>query len=180
MFSFCLTEKVVSPNKAKYSNSVQSFKKGCLHYQWKLEFVRNTFTLKLVLKKLWRNSHHFCGKFKNGHDKDSGAGRAGESLFKYGLLANLPNLDTQENQLREDKLLQIMPKITKAEKTKHLGNFVLDVFNTFSIELNVNLLPPNYFIILYTIPKILTCTTIWKSNPRANVNQKKKKKKNSS
>ena len=148
MFSFCLTEKVVSPNKAKYSNSVQSFKKGCLHYQWKLEFVRNTLPWKLVLKKLWRNSHHFCGKFKNGHYKDSGAGRAGQSLFKDGLLANLPNLKTQESQLRERiKLFQIMPKITKAEKTKRLGYFALDVVNRFSIELNVKLSPPNYFII---------------------------------
>ena len=34
-------------------------------------------------------------------DPNSGAGRAGESLFKKGLLANLPNLKTRENQLRE-------------------------------------------------------------------------------
>ena len=34
-------------------------------------------------------------------EQDSGAGRAGESLFKKGLLANLPNLKTRENQLRE-------------------------------------------------------------------------------
>ena len=60
-------------------------------------------------------------------EQDSGAGRARESLFKKGLLANLPNLKTKENQLREDKLLQIIPKITQAEKTKRLGNFALDV-----------------------------------------------------
>ena len=65
-----------------------------------------------------------------------------------------------------------MPKITKAEKTKLLGNFALDVVDRFSIELNINLLLPNYFIILYPIPKILTCITIWKLNARANVNQK--------
>ena len=40
-----------------------------------------------------------------------------------------------------------MPKITKAKKTKPLGNFALDVVNRFSIELNVKLSPPNYFII---------------------------------
>ena len=56
--------------------------------------------------------------------QDSGAGRAGQPLFKDGLQANLP-----------------------AEKTKHLGYFALDVVNRFSIALNVNLSPPNDFII---------------------------------
>ena len=40
-----------------------------------------------------------------------------------------------------------MPKITQAEKTKLLENFALDVVNRFSVQLNVNLSPPNYFII---------------------------------
>ena len=80
--------------------------------------------------------------------QDSGAGRAGESLFKDGLLANLPNLKTQKKSIKiEDKLFHIMPKGTKSEKTKLLGNFALDAVNKFSIQLNVNLSPPNYFII---------------------------------
>ena len=40
-----------------------------------------------------------------------------------------------------------MPKITQAEKTKRLGNFALDVVSRFSVQLNVILSPPNYFII---------------------------------
>ena len=57
-------------------------------------------------------------------DPDSGAGQAGESLFKDGLLANLPThyLDTRhlsenirKSIKRDDKLLQIMLKRTKVE-----------------------------------------------------------------
>ena len=40
-----------------------------------------------------------------------------------------------------------MPKITKAERTKRPGNFALDVVYRFFVQLNVNLSPPNYFII---------------------------------
>ena len=69
-------------------------------------------------------------------DPDSGAGRAGESLYKDGLQENPTThfLDTRhlsenirKSIQRNDKLLQIMTNRTKAEKTKLLSKFALDV-----------------------------------------------------
>ena len=61
-------------------------------------------------------------------DPDSGAGQAGESLFQDGLLANPPThyLGTRHlsgnirKPIKRDNKLRIMPKRTKAEKTKLL------------------------------------------------------------
>ena len=74
----------------------------------------------------------------------SGAGRAGESLLKDNLLANSPThyLDTRhfskkkKSIKRDNKLLQIMPKITKEEKAKHLANFALDVVDKCTAKIN--------------------------------------------
>ena len=69
-------------------------------------------------------------------DPDSCAGQAGESLLKDGLLANSPThyLDTQhlsenirKSFKRDNKLLQIMAKRTKAEIEKLLASFALNV-----------------------------------------------------
>ena len=77
-------------------------------------------------------------------DPDSAADLIGESLFKDGLQANLPthHLDTRhlsENirkSIKRDNKLQIMPKRTKAEKTKLLANFALDVIDRCTAEIN--------------------------------------------
>ena len=79
-------------------------------------------------------------------DPDSGAGQAGESLFKDCLQANPPTHYPDTRHLSENlrksikrddnKLLPIMAKRTKAEKTKLLANFALDVVDRRTAEIN--------------------------------------------
>lgn len=78
-------------------------------------------------------------------DPDSSAGRAADSLYKDGLLENKPchYIDTRHLSesirkaiKRDQKLLEIMPKRTKAEKTKLLHNFALDAVDRCTAEIN--------------------------------------------
>lgn len=78
-------------------------------------------------------------------DPDSSAGRAADSLFKDGLYKVKPvhYLDTRhlsesirKSIKRDEKLLQVMPCRTKAEKTKLLHNFALDAVDRCTAEIN--------------------------------------------
>uniref|UniRef100_K1Q240 Mutator-like transposase domain-containing protein n=1 Tax=Magallana gigas TaxID=29159 RepID=K1Q240_MAGGI len=78
-------------------------------------------------------------------DPDSSAGRAAESLFKDGLNKVKPMhyLDTRhlsksigKSIKRDEKLLQVVPCRTKAEKTKLLHNFAFDAVDRCTAEIN--------------------------------------------
>lgn len=76
---------------------------------------------------------------------DSSTGRVAVSLYKDGLLENKPchYIDTRHLSesirkaiKRDQRLLEIMPKRTKAEKTKLLHNFALDAVDRCTAEIN--------------------------------------------
>ncbi|XP_062577982.1 uncharacterized protein LOC134239870, partial [Saccostrea cucullata] len=78
-------------------------------------------------------------------DPDSSAGRAADSLYRDGLLQNKPvhYIDTRhlsenirKSIKKDQKLLEVMPKRTKAEKTKLLHNFALDAVDRCTAEIN--------------------------------------------
>lgn len=78
-------------------------------------------------------------------DPDSSAYRATEQLYEHGILKNPAShfIDTRhlsENMRKTIKknqsLLQIMPKQTKAEKTKLLHNFSIDLTDRCTAEFN--------------------------------------------
>ena len=78
-------------------------------------------------------------------DQDSSAGRAADSLYKDGLLQNKPVhfIDTRHlsesirKSIKKDQsLLELMPRRTKAEQKKLLHNFALDVVDRCTAEIN--------------------------------------------
>ena len=77
-------------------------------------------------------------------DPESAADRVRESLFKGGLLSNPPTYYLATRHLsenirklkRDEKNLRSCRKRTKAEKTKLLAYFALDVVDRYTAEIN--------------------------------------------